>query len=149
MSKETYKQHFKKLENYINTKDQKEFRKKKEQIIEGFKTFDIKEDLKNLHRIMIHEYTKNTIYSDLNRWLKMFDTSIYEIIAYFTARLMYALNSHAKESNGFFEKKQTLFRGDKVNYFNLLPYERLKGKIIILPSFTSTSEELSVAERFN
>ena len=62
---------------------------------------------------------------------------------------MYSLNNYAQKSNLFFNKKQILFRGAKTSYINLLPFERLKGRIILLTSFISTSEDLSIAIQFS
>ena len=47
------------------------------------------------------------------------------------------------------ENNQTLYRGIKLPYSNLLPYERAVGKIILLSSFTSTSEEEATARNFS
>ena len=62
---------------------------------------------------------------------------------------MYSLNNYAQKSDLFFRQKQILYRGAKTNYINLLPFERLKGKIILLSSFTSSSENLSVEIQFS
>ena len=120
-------------------------KKNKDQLIESFKTFDISKDLEMLDKLVIKEYTKNTLYGDLNNWLRNLDYLAYEMVAYFTARLMYSLNNYALINNRFFNEKKIIFRGVKTNYINLLPYERLKGKIIILSSFISTSENESLA----
>ena len=73
----------------------------------------------------------------------------YETIAYFTSRLIYSLNSYALKNNKFFNNDGvTLYRGIQIPYSSLLPYERAKGKIIILSCFTSTSEKLEKAEFF-
>ena len=72
--------------------------------------------------------------------------TFYESVAYFTARLMYSLNSYAIKNEKFFtEKNKTIFRGIKIPYSCLLPYERAKGKIILLSSFTSTSQSVEKA----
>ena len=148
LTKETYKLNSKKIEKVINSKEEKELRIKKKELIESLKTFDLKEDMKNLYKI-IHEYTKNTFYSSLNLWLRTFDDLAYEVIAYYTARLMYALNYYGSETKSFFTKNKILYRGESVKYINILPYERAKGKIILFSAFTSTSEDLSVAEDFS
>ena len=70
----------------------------------------------------------------------------YEPIAYFTSRLMFSLNKYAIRKGKYFNKdKKVLHRGVKLYYSCLLPYERAKGKIILLSAFTSTSEKDSVA----
>ena len=73
----------------------------------------------------------------------------YETIAYFTSRLIYSLNSYAIKNDKFFiNDGVTLYRGIQIPYSSLLPYERAKGKIIILTAFTSSSENLEKAENF-
>ena len=75
--------------------------------------------------------------------------NFYEPVAYFTSRLMYSLNSYAKENNKFcLENQKLLHRGIKLPYSNLIPYKRAKGKIICLSSFTSTSEDEVFAKNF-
>ena len=148
LTKETYQLNSKKIEKVINSKDEKELRIKKKELIESLKTFDLKEDMKNLYKI-IREYTKNTFYSSLNLWLRTFDDLAYEAIAYYTARLMYELNCYGAETKSFYTQNKILYRGESVKYINILPYERAKGKIILFSAFTSTSEDLSVAEDFS
>jgi len=140
ITKETYDKNFNKLEDFIDKKQENELKIKKNELIESFKTFDITKDIEILDKLLIKEYTKNTFYGDLNYWLRTLDKEIYETIAYFTARLMYSLNNYGLK-NHFLREKKILFRGAKINYINLLSFERLKGKIIILSSFTSTSED--------
>jgi len=87
----------------------------------------------------------------MNNWLiKPKDKNYYESITYFTARLMYALNSYAMKRNKFYKKdKKALYRGIKIPYSCLLQYERARGKIIILTSFTSTTEDKAKALKFS
>ena len=149
LTKEAYNEYINKMEKYIDLKDPNDLRKYKKVILDGFKTFDISKDLETLDKLIIKEYTKGTFHGDLNNWLRILDYNAYEAISYFTSRLMYSLNNYAQKSNLFFKKKQILYRGAKTNYINLLPFERLKGKIILLTSFTSSSESLSVANLFS
>ena len=81
----------------------------------------------------------------MNQWLRSLNTDIYEKIAYYTARLMYSLNNYGFKTNSFCEEEKILYRGVKTNYINLLSFERLKGKIIILSSFISSSENEDIA----
>ena len=132
--------------------------KNEDKLIKGFLTFDINKDLKNLendenldnlNEITITEYTRNSIYKDLNKWL-LNSKFNYESIAYFTARLMYHLNSYAQQKQKFFNKNnKVLYRGIKMKYSCLLQYERAERKIIILTSFTSTSENETKAIKFS
>ena len=63
---------------------------------------------------------------------------------------MYSLNSYAKNNSKYFnENEVTLYRGIKIPYSCLLPYERAIGKIIILTAFTSTSESKSKVIKFS
>ena len=113
-------------------------------------TFDIKKDLELLDKLIIEEYTKETIYRDLNKWLMNSKLNSFEPIAYFTSRLMYSLNSYAKNDRAYYNSdKQKLFRGIKLSYSSLLPYERAKGKVILLSAFTSTTESEDVARNFS
>ena len=62
---------------------------------------------------------------------------------------MYSLNNYGFKSNNFYKEEKILYRGTKINYINILSYERLKGKIIILSSFTSSSENYEIAFKFS
>ena len=116
-------------------------------LLSGFLTFDLKKDLETLDKLIIKEYTKNTFYGDLNKWLMDSKMNYYEPIAYFTARLMYSLNKYAKKNNKYYvENEKILHRGVMLSYTNLLPYERAKGKVILLSAFTSTSEDEEFAK---
>ena len=146
----TYQNQISDMQELINKESIKDELKQKDEkkLLDGFKTFDIKKDLENLNEKAIKEYTKNTIYKDLNKWLLELKNN-YESIAYFTARLMYHLNTYALKKNMFFNtNEKILYRGLKIPYSNLLPYERARGKIIVLSSFTSTSESKEKAFYF-
>ena len=74
----------------------------------------------------------------------------FEVVAYFTARLMYSLNNYAKEEGEYYDSDKTdLYRGIKLPYSSILKYERAMGKIIAIPYFISTSEEVKIAEMFS
>ena len=147
---ESFKKNMEKIKNIIE-KDNKENKlyKKKDDVTSGFLTFDIKKDLKVLDELIIKEYTKETFYGDLNKWLMDANFDSYETIAYFTARLMYSLNSYGKNGSYYGLNKTELRRGTKLYYSCLLPYERAKGKVILLSAFTSTTEDESVARNFS
>ena len=71
-------------------------------------------------------------------------------MAYFTARLMFVLNSYALKNGKYFnQNKAALYRGITIPYSCLLQYERAEKKIIVLPSFTSTSLNKSKALNFS
>ena len=126
------------------------YQKDSNKLLEGFLKFDIKEDLDQLNKLIINEYTKETIFGDLNKWLNNSNFNSYEVVAYFTARLMYSLNEYAKKKKSFYSlNKQEVRRGEKKPYSTILQYERAKGKIIVLSAFTSTSELPFIAENFS
>jgi len=114
-------------------------------LLDGFLTFNLEKDL----NLIIREYTKNSIYADLNRWLRNPNFNSFEVVAYFTARLMYSLNNYANQEGKYYDLDKTVLFGGKIlPYSDILSYERAKGKIIVLSSFTSTYQELKVAEAF-
>ena len=151
MSLAEYQKNLDEMINLINDQSQKkELIKTKKTLVQGFMTFEIKKDLDLLNKLIIKEYTKETFYGDLNRWLMNSKMNSYDTIAYFTSRLMYSLNTYGKENHMYYDKnKKILRRGIKLPYSNLLPYERAVGKIILLSSFTSTSEAEITARNFS
>ena len=151
LTKKDYDNYYSKMKELIE-KDSKENElknKDKNKLFKAFLSFDLTEDLKDLNKLIIKEYTKNTFYRDLNRWL-LNNPDFYEPVAYFTSRLMYSLNQYAMENNKFCKvKNKELHRGIKLPYTCLIPYKRAKGKIICLSSFTSTSEDEKYARNFS
>ena len=122
--------------------------KKEKSLLESFKVFDIKEDMNNVDKLIINQYTKNTFYGPLNRWLINLDNYSLEEVAYFTSRFIHSLNDYACESQKYFEENTTLYRGVTMNLSTLLTYEKAKGKIIVLTSFTSTTLEKKKIQQF-
>ena len=151
LNPQTYQQNLQNIKKIIETEAASNQLKKKNtnELLSGFLTFDIQKDLDALDKLIIREYTKNTFYGDLNKWLMNSKMNYYEPVAYFTARLMYSLNSYANKNNLYCnENRKELHRGVKLSYSCLLPYLRAKGKIILLSSFTSTSESDVLAQRW-
>ena len=151
MSVEDYKKHLEEMKKLIKTEAEKKALKKQQDVLlGGFMTFEIKNDLALLNKLIIKEYTKETFYGDLNRWLMNSKMNSYDTIAYFTSRLMYSLNNYGKENKMYYDKDNTtLRRGIKIPYSCLLPYIRAVGKVILLSSFTSTSENEITARNFS
>ena len=119
-------------------------------LLEAFLTFDIKKDIEALDKLIIKEYTKNTFYGDLNKWLMNSKMNSYETVAYFTSRLMFSLNNYGFSNKMYYNSNNTyVHRGIKLPYSCLLPYERAKGKIILLSGFTSTSLDENQAKNFS
>ena len=149
MTVEQYNNNIKKMESLIQKESQSNELKSSNpnNVLSGFLTFNINKDLEILDKLIIQEYTKNTFYGDLNKWLMNHKMNDYEPIAYFTARLMYSLNRYAKKYKKFCcENGKELHRGVTMKYSDLLPYERAKGKIILLSAFTSSSQDELVAK---
>ena len=97
---------------------------------------------------IIQEFTKTgNFHSFINKNLiSPMNNNSYDIVAYFASRIMYSLNSYAQKNDKYClinEKK--LYRGIKVSFATLLRYKRAKGKIIVFPSFSSSSEEEKIA----
>ena len=65
-------------------------------------TFEIKQDLDKLNQLIIKEYTKETFYGDLNKWLMDSKMNSYDLIAYFTSRLMYSLNKYGEQNQKYY-----------------------------------------------
>ena len=124
----------------------------KKKLAESFLTFDIKKDIEALDKLIIKEYTKNTFYGDLNKWLMNMNSTMnsYEAVAYFTSRLMYSLNRYGVSNKMYYnQNKEEVRRGMKIPYSCLLPYERAKGKVILLSGFTSTTLDEIQARNFS
>ena len=105
-----YHKSFNKIITLIDEESQKnELKvKNKDDLMKSLLIFNLKkdenEDIFTLDKLIIKEYTKNTFYGDLNKWLLNSKMNFYEPIAYFTARLMYSLNSYAKKKKVFYGK---------------------------------------------
>ena len=151
MSLAEYQKNLDEMIQLINDQAQKKaLIKTKNTLVQGFMTFEIKKDLDLLNKLIIKEYTKETFYGDLNRWLMNSKMNSFDTIAYFTSRLMLSLNTYGEENHMYYKKdKKILRRGIKLPYSNLLPYERAVGKIILLSAFTSTSEAEKTARNFS
>ena len=121
-------------------KKDKLFNKYENELLESFLSFDLTKDLKILDKLILQEYTNNTFYGDLNKWLMSTNFNSYEVVAYYMARLKFSLNKYAnKEGNYYSLDQHNLYRGMKISYSSILPYERVKGKILLLSSFISTN----------
>ena len=152
LTPDSYKKYIKEIKSIIKEEGKQKllFGENEKIVIDGFLTFDLNEELKALDKLIIKEYTKNTFYGDLNKWLMNSRMNYYEPVAYFTSRLMYSLNNYAQKNNMFcIKNNKQLYRGVKLTYSNLLPYERAKGKIILLTSFTSTTEDETLANNWS
>ena len=150
LTPESYQENIDKMILLIEDEDKKnELIREKKKVKDGFFKFNIKEDAKTLNNLIIREYTNNSFYGDLNKWLMNSKFNSYDTIAYFTARLMYSLNNYGETNKMYFKETKNVLRGIKIPYSSLLPYERAIGKVILLSSFTSTSQSEIAARTFS
>jgi hypothetical protein len=105
--------------------------------------YDLDQDLDKLNELITQRYSGIHLYKTMNKILLSSD--FYEAIAYFTARIMYSLNTYAEKNKKFCTQNQKLYLGIKLPYTCLLQYERAIGKAICFSSFTSTTENEGIA----
>ena len=98
--KEDYDQYYQKMKEIIEKEyNSNELKiKNKKRLLDAFLKFKISEDIKNIDTLIIKEYSGKTFHGDLNRWLMNCKFNFYEPVAYFTARLMFSLNSYANKN---------------------------------------------------
>ena len=145
---ESYQKYIKEMNSLIEkNSESNELLKDKDNVFKGFLSFDFQTDIKALDVLIIKEFTKNSFYADLNKFL-MNNKELYEPVAYFTARLMCGLNKYGLEKDMYSKESREFYYGAKIFYSSILPYKRAKGKIIILSSFLYTSEDITIAENF-
>ena len=109
LSKETFREHFKKMKALIDYEDStKLFKKPKENLLKGFMTFDIQNDSDLMDNLIIKEFTKNSsIHAELIKWLMNPKMDWLDTIAYFVSRLMFSLNNYGEKNKMFFDKDKT------------------------------------------
>ena len=116
------------------------------EILRGFLSFDFTKDFESFNSLIKKIYERDTNF--WNRNIYCMNIS-YESIAYFTARLMNYINNIAgKEEIEYIKENKKFYRGVKMPYVSILPYLGAKGKVIILSSFITASEEKSIAEKY-
>ena len=98
---------------------------------------------------IIKEYTKDTIYPYINKWLLNLNNLAYEKAGYFIGGLMYKLNEYGIYKNKGIKNKCILYRGIYLNYLDALSYQIYIGKIIAFQTFLSTSSDKKTAELFS
>ena len=147
ISLDDYKKYLEEMKSLIKDEaEQKALKKTEDVLLRGF----LIKKIYLLNKLIIKEYTKETFYGDLNRWLMNSKMNSYDTIAYFTSRLMYSLNTYGEQNKMYYDKDKTILRrGIKIPYSCLLPYVRAVGKVILLSSFTSTSELELTAKTFS
>ena len=146
-SQESYLKNYEKMKNLIK-EDKKEIKRNENVLVKSFQKFSLEEDVKDVNENIINEYSKNTFFGEINRWLRNITKYSNEEIAYFTSRFMYSLNKYGKDKEKYFIKNEIIYRGTRLNYSSLLEYQKAKGKEIALTAFTSMTTELNVAKKF-
>lgn len=73
----------------------------------------------------------------------------FEPIAYFTSRLMYYLDIYGSKTSRYLMDGTIIYRGIVQDYECLSLYERSKGKIILIPAFSSCSLSIEIAKIFS
>ena len=107
-------------------------------------TFDLDKDIDKFDELILKKYADTELYKPLNAML--YSSYFYEATAYITAKIMHSLNNYAMNKQKYCnENQKILFRGLTLPYTLLMQYERVKGKVICLPNFTSTSENEKTA----
>ena len=98
LTPETFNDNIEKMKSLIEQEDKEnKLIRNKNGLLEGFLTFNLDKNL------IIREYTKNTIYADLNKWLRNPNFNSFEVVAYFAARLMYSLNNYANQEGKYYD----------------------------------------------
>ena len=98
--------------------------------------------------IKLYTQERDSYYQDFNKWLNIADPLAIQKTSWFIAGVMYSLNDYAEKNKKGIRKTLKLYRGIRANLYDLLNYQRAKGKIICFPSFTSTSLDIEIAKKF-
>ena len=148
-----YEENKKKLDELINKEEQeKKLKGKKQTLDDAFQNFKNNDDIENI-KLIIQEYTGNTFYGDFNRWQLSLDAKYCISFAYFASRLIYCLNEYGKTINektntiNYFVFNQKIYRGIVSPLKNILPYKRAEKKVIVFPSFASSSLKIEIGKR--
>ena len=73
LTPQTYKENIEKMKSLIDQENkEKKLIKNPNNLLQGFLTFDLKEDVTNSDKLILKEYEKDTFYADLNKWLIKF-----------------------------------------------------------------------------
>ena len=146
LTKEKFNLYMEKVEKLVDKEPENYYMEiDKNKVIGGFQEFDIEKDLEELDKRIITGYTKDTYYGNINRWLMNFSLNSFKEVAYFTSRLMFSLNNYGQKKSKYFCENRVLYRGASIPLSSLLAYQRAKGKIVLLSSFSSSSEDLAFA----
>lgn len=115
-------------------------------LAESFKLF---QQIEQNKEGIVQLYTnKNAYYPVFNKWLYQLDFIAYQKTSYFLSGIMYSLDLFGDQQKNQNSKKK-IYRGMRLNLIDLLPYKNCVGKIIVFPSFTSTTMNTHTCEFFS
>ena len=115
-------------------------------LAESFKLF---QQIEQNKEDIVQLYTnKNAYYPVFNKWLYQLDFIAYQKTSYFLSGIMYSLDLFGDQQKNQNSKKK-IYRGLRLNLIDLLPYKNCVGKIIVFPSFTSTTMNTVTCENFS
>ena len=140
LDNEKYKYYLKKMELYINNKDNNELKKDKFKLLNGF-NIDCN-NIENSLNVFIH-----IIYDDLNNFLK--EDNIEECVAYFTSRILKCFSIYSNINKKYYKwnDKSEIYMGTFMNLSEVLQYKR-KGKILF-STFNIFYEQKEIAEQLS
>ena len=114
--------------------------------------FRFDDNFEKIDSLISKQYLKNTFYDELDKIDILYNSNddSFKYFLYYTSRIKYFLDNYAKENNKYYkENKKILYKGDKLYYSSLIKYERIKGKIILFPTFTTVYENENLANIYS
>lgn len=121
---------------------------KKESIL---KALELYKNIEKNYKEIINNYTQEigSIYKDFNYLLLRLNWKGIEAFSWFMAGLVFSLNLYfINSSQKYLSGTPILYKGTKLDSVEVLNYERMEGRIITFPQFTSTSISQEVAANF-
>ena len=111
------------------------------------------DNFEKIDSLISKQYLENTFYDELDIIDILYKSNNDDPFIYFlyiTSRIKYFLDNYAKENNMYYkENKKILYKGDKLYSSSLIKYERIKGKIILFPTFTTVYENENLANIYS
>ena len=111
------------------------------------------DNFEKIDSLISKQYLENTFYDELDLIDILYKSNNDDPFIYFlyvTSRIKYFLDNYAKENNMYYkENKKILYKGDKLYSSSLIKYERIKGKIILFPTFTTVYENENLANIYS
>ena len=111
--------------------------------------FKFDSEFQSIDSIITKQYLENTFYDELDKIDILYNSNddSFEYLIITISRIMYYF---ASKYNVFYkENNKILYKGDKLYYSSLIKYERIKGKIILFPTFTTVYENENLANIYS